>query len=30
MVYALSPANGAGFCIGGRTVHHDLRDERSI
>ncbi len=30
MMSALSPANGAGFCIGGRTVHHDLRDERSI
>ena len=28
MLQRLLPANGAGFCLGGRRVHHDLRDGR--
>ena len=29
MLRCLLPANGAGFCIGERSVHHDSRDGRA-
>ena len=28
MLWRLLPAKGAGFCFGGRTVHHGLRKGR--
>ena len=30
MLKRLLPASGAGFCMGGRSVHHDLRDGRAV
>ena len=29
MLRRLLPANGAGFCMGGRSVHHDVRSGRA-